>query len=300
MTSLGIGEAVWQDAQSRIRIYPCRVNRASQMGHPCLKYLVLSRTRWTDKMPYGADLQLIFDEGNYQEQLVLDKLRKVGINIVHQQRDFEWAEYQITGHIDGMLESDGRLIPIEIKSTSPYNFDALTNAENIVETMLAGPTYMQKYPAQMLLYMLMSNKDQGLWIFKNKVTGQIADRLVELEPWLDYAESIVSKAEVINAHIRDKTEPEGVNDWMICRDCDFNHICHPDKTDGDHFDMIAELEPLLDRRDELKALIRAPEKELKALNEHIKTILGDREGIVLAGAWRCKRGKKCWSYERVD
>jgi hypothetical protein len=117
---------------------------------------------------------------------------------------------------------------------------------------------------------------------------------------LDYAESIVKKAEAINKHVKDGTEPDGINDWMICRECDFQHICHPDKTDGDHFDLIAELEPLLDRRDELKAEIRGPEKELKLLNDHIRTVLGDREGIVLAGAWRCKRGKKCWSYERVE
>jgi CRISPR/Cas system-associated exonuclease Cas4 (RecB family) len=251
-------------------------------------------------MPHSVDLQSIFDEGKAQEKITLAEISKTEFEIIEQQRYFEWKEYEITGHIDGMVEFDGRLLPLEIKSTSDYNFKKMTQAENLVETMLAGPHYMQRYPAQLLLYMLMSNKDQGVWVFKNKQNGDIKDRLVELEPWLDYAESIVKKAESVNKHVKDGTEPEGINDWMICRECDFQHICHPSKTDGDHFDLIAELEPLLDRRDELKAEIRGPEKELKLLNDEIKTVLGDRAGIVLAGAWRCKRGKKCWSYERVE
>jgi hypothetical protein len=68
-----------------------------------------------------------------------------------------------------MVEFDGRFLPLEIKSTSDYNFKKMTQAENVVETMLAGPHYMQRYPAQLLLYMLMSNKDQGVWVFKNKL-----------------------------------------------------------------------------------------------------------------------------------
>ena len=54
--------------KSKVRIWPCHVNRASNLGHPCERYLVYSRTAWDKKAPHEWELQVVFDEGNNQER----------------------------------------------------------------------------------------------------------------------------------------------------------------------------------------------------------------------------------------
>ena len=313
METLGIGERVWRHAQGRIRIYPQHTNRASNAGHPCERFLVLVRREWRQRIPHDAGLQLVFDDGNLHERAVLRKLDDVGIEVVEQQRDYMWDEYQLSGHIDGKVLHEGQLIPIEIKSMSPHAFQRFTTAEDVVAAMLDGPIYHRLYPAQLLLYMRMDGKDRAAWIFKNKLNGRIEDRVIHLEPYQEYVGQVLARLDRVNEHVRAHTMPDIEVGFWTCEGCGFHHVCHPDRIDGRQVEMVPELEWYLDLREKLQLQIRPIQAELREVEQEIALRVGRFDSMVIAGHWRGvprvvqsrgrngdERSYTTWKWSRVD
>src|SRR3990167_1885529 len=134
------------EAKSRkINVWPCNSNRASEAGHECERYLVYMRTRWQEKLLHNLNLQYIFDECKWQEEAILTTLKEAGINVIEQQRPFEWKEYKLTGHIDGKIPNDGIAIPFEIKGFSNNNYEKINSVEDMLKNKHA---YMRRYPSQ--------------------------------------------------------------------------------------------------------------------------------------------------------
>lgn len=269
-----IVEKVREKVASQIKQFPVHSNRASEIGHPCEKYLVLMRTRWEEKTLHDVNLQFIFNEGNLHEDSVIRTLQNAGIQIIEQQRAFEWKKYRITGHVDGKIIIDNKAIPLEIKSMSPYMFDSINSVKDLLDGKYA---YLKKYPAQLTLYMLMDDKDEALFLFKNKVNGQLKEIPMTLD--YEYGERLLKKVERINAHVENNTLPEPI-DWdeYTCGGCGFNHICLPEvrRTAIDFTDN-KELENKLKRRDELKISV----SEYDKLDKDIKDCLKEKEKVVV-------------------
>jgi hypothetical protein len=279
-------------AASRIKPWRVASNRASNVGHPCLKYLVLNRTSWEEATLHDVDKQLLFDEGNHQEEIVLGTLRSAGVRVTKQQVQFHLKETDISGHIDGMVETPpegfGKLyeIPIEIKSTSAVNFQRLATADDLVGTMLEGPWYHSMYPAQLLTYCLGMGSPVACWVFKNKVNGDIKDRTVVLEEHREYAQGIFARAAAVNEHMRAGTLPEGTEDPAVCEECGFAWKCHPGMVPTGQVQFLMELEWWLDLRDQLHEQMRRPKAELREVEHEIRTLLEGRDAAIVAGKWR--------------
>jgi CRISPR/Cas system-associated exonuclease Cas4 (RecB family) len=279
-----IVEKVLEAKQAKIKQWPVKSNRASELGHDCIKYLVLNRTRWQEKSIHDAQLQMIFDMGNAVESLVLTDLKEAGFTVVEQQRPFSWEEYNITGSIDAKIIVNERLYPLEIKSSAPNPFNSVNSAQDMFNHKYH---YMRKYPAQLTLYMLMDGKDEGVFLFKNKSTGELKEIWMSLD--YEFAESLIKKAETINKHIADGTLPEPIDyDENICGDCAFRHICLPDRI-GKEIEQIndEELVELLTRYEALKESA----KEYKQIDDRIGEIVKGKEKI-LAGDYYIE-GKWC-------
>ena len=259
---------------SRIKQWPVVSNRASDLGHECLRYLVFMRTRWREKTLHGVRLQSIFDEGNIHEEAVLSDLRKAGIQIIEQQRAFEWKQYQITGHIDAKAIMDGKVIPLEIKSSSPFVWKAI----NTVDDLKHGKYhYLRKYPAQMTLYLLMDEKNMGMFIFKDKTTGLLKEIPMELD--YELGEKLLQKAEAINQHVAEGTIPPCCEyDEQLCGECGFLHICLPEiKRDALEFRVDPEMEGKITKWFSLKDA----SAEYTSLDKHIKETFREKEKIVV-------------------
>ena len=290
-----IVEKVLEAKQAKVKQWPVNANRASELGHECLRYLVLLRTRWQEKTLHDARLQMIFDMGRMVEDLVCQDLRDAGFTIVEQQRPFSWAKYQITGSIDlklaielALLQTDGippeikaqleqypnPVIPTEIKSAAPHPFESI----NCVADMIRHKYhYMRKYPAQLTLYLIMDGKEVGLFLFKNKSTGEIKEIWMQLD--YDFAESLVQKAELINKHVAEGTLPEPMEyNEDICGSCGFVHICMPDRI-GKEVEVTddGELLGLVTRYMELKP----GAKEFDEVNDRINELVKGREKILV-------------------
>jgi hypothetical protein len=263
------------EAAKRIKIFPHPNNRASEAGHPCIRFLVLSRISNNLRSLHDIGLQRIFDEGNLHEDALMRDMSAADLRIVEQQRGYEWPELQLTGRIDGKLSVNGSFVPLEIKSCSANIFPEIKEIEAL-DMLKSKHSWIRKYPAQILLYMLMEGSEFGCMLFKNKGNGEKAQKLFRLEgEALEYADAVIEKLKTVNAHVALKTVPEAV---LIddCRGCPFaKTACFPGEDYGPGIDILKdpELETKLERRAELEPAA----KEFDAIDKEIKD--GDGKNV---------------------
>ncbi len=265
--------------------YPVRSNRASVLGHPCLKYLVLKRLKWEEETLPNETMKLIFNEGKLHENQVIKDMIEAGIEVIELQRSFEWSEYQITGHIDGKVKVNSKVYPIEIKTCSDFVFSKINSAKDLYES---DKHYIRMYPAQMTLYLLMDNKEEGVFIFKNKQTGQLKEIPMRLD--YDLGENLLQKAEKINEYVeKDEIPEQEIFDENLCSTCSFRHICLPEIA-RESIEIAPDTNELLDRYFELKPLA----KEYKEIEKKIKSMFKEKEKVLcgnylITGKWIKKK-----------
>lgn len=269
-----------EQTAKKIKQYPHPNNRASEVGHPCVRFLVLSRLHPELKTLHDVGLQRIFDEGNLHEDAVLRELQGAGFKLVEQQRPFEWPKFKLSGRIDARISLNGALLPLEIKSCSPNVFPAIkqTEPEDMVKSKYI---WVRRYPAQLLMYMIMSGESTGIILFKNKTTGEKCQKVFELhDENLNYAESILKKLEEVNDLVERKELPP-VEMCEECKGCGFAKTsCFPGQDYGPGFDFIADdvLETKLVRWEETKEAAKEHKELDKELKDHFKgktAIVGD-------------------------
>lgn len=252
-----IDKALIKDAESfrdKVNVYS---NWASQIGHPCLRYLCYHRTHWKEKQIPNVDMLNIFGLGKPLESAAANKLKMAGYEIYEEPESINWKKFQISGRMDRKMKWDNKILPVEIKGLSPYTWKTI---EDIDSFFISDKYYMKMYPAQLLLYCLMKDIDQGVFAILNKFTGRIKIVWLYIEPYLEFAESLLKKAEKINKYIvayekNNKTEPlDRINNFDICLDCGFRHICKPVLTQAKKTGKIEvpkEFEKVLEQREQL-------------------------------------------------
>ncbi len=267
------------------QIYPCHSNRASQLGHECLRYLVYSRTHWNKKAPITKEQQGLFDAGNIIEEYVLKQLKDSSIDVFEQQVSLSWQKYQITGHMDAMIRMPGAstddTIPAEIKSISPWGFKGINTLQDMINST---KHWERKYPAQMQLYLLMKEKEQGVFLFCNK--QNLAIKTVEVALDYGYAESIVQKAEKVNGFVIkvEETGDDALPERNVadhCEGCSFRHICIKSMNLGEGAELLPEeIEKLIDTKvawDALHAEHSEVEKEAEDAWEKVREATKGKE-----------------------
>jgi CRISPR/Cas system-associated exonuclease Cas4 (RecB family) len=280
-------EKVKKNIASKNQRFPCYVNRASSIGYfvpelnGCVRKGVYERTNWQEKELYDSNVLLIFAEGNNQERQVLKDLADAGVDIIEQQSAFEWKEYQISGHLDGVYIEEGKAIPVEIKSMSPFIFDSIHCFEDFKKK-----PWTRAYMAQIMIYMLFKNIDKGIFILKDKSTGN----LKQIDVNLDYelAENCIKTAEKINKHIKENTLPEKIKDIETCKDCKFKLICCPDINFGAPLKIIddPDFENKITKSLELKESSNEYDKLWKSITDKAKASVVNGELNQLVGKYR--------------
>lgn len=275
-------EKIIESKARKIKGYPVNSNRASDLGVPCVRYHVLNRTRWQEKSLHDVGLQFVFDIGNEIEEIVLKELSDAGIKIIEQQRSFSWPEYSITGHIDGIVLADeNKAYPMEIKSCSPFVFKAINTIDDLKNGKYG---YLRKYPTQLNLYLLMDGKERGVFLFKDKVSGQLKEIWMDLD--YDLGEETLQRAKEINTHVSAGTLPAPIGEEMWCNGCAFAHICLPEQIGKEVEVDTGELATMLDRLEELKPA----KSEYEEIDKQVKETVKGREKILagdyfITGKW---------------
>lgn len=266
---------------------PVQSNRASELGHPCLRYLVHLRRDWAKRKLPDVELAEIFREGNDQEAAVRRLLEDAGFEFKKSQQAFFWPDPQISGHIDGMISyrgqrpawwpSHGGDVPCEIKTCSPWVFASL---QTVADLRAASQVWIRKWPDQMQVYLLLTDQPVGVLILKDKTRARIRDLWIELD-W-DRANDLVERAEEINSHLARGTYPERT-EGPYCTTCDFAALCDPPGLHRSGAQCLddPEVEALLNRRAELAAYLSEYREVDAALRERIP------EGVdrIAVGDW---------------
>ncbi len=285
-------EIIEEYKAAKRKIWPCHTNRASEIGHPCLRYLVFLRTHWDLTALPPVKTQFLFDEGKLHEEAVKRELQDAGIEVVETQRPYEWKKYKLTGHIDGKVKVNDELYPIEIKSVAPWMMDSINKLDDMWQHRTI---HVRKWPNQLISYLAMDQKDEGILILKNRLTGELKDLPISYN--IDYVDLLLHKCNKVNWYVSRRRLPGFDKDldsgW--CEDCKFAHICLPDKLGGKPFPTISdeELICLIEEHQKLKEYHKSYLELDRALNKKIE---GMKYGIVgnwlIQGKWIDRKGFK--------
>jgi hypothetical protein len=261
-----------EEKAKQVKAFPQHTNRASSIGHPCIRLLVLKRRHWKDIPVISPGLKLRFELGDVFEKKALRDLEDAGVDVFQQQTPFFDKATNISGHIDGLIRIDGMVYPLEIKSMSPLVFPRI----NSIEDMLRSPyPYMKAYPYQLETYMMLGEQKQSVFLLVDKSSGAYK----EIWHYADYdrQNQIIEKSRVIDEHLKNETTPDCIEyDTNTCGKCDLVHICKPVNPAGSALIKVDDdLIEALKRRQELKP----NSAEYNKLDKYVKTLLAGKNGM---------------------
>lgn len=283
MNAKQINERLYNAKKEKIKVYPCNNLRASNLGHPCERYLYLLIKHWDEQKPHDVGLQSIFDLGNTMEEYTIKNIKEAGYEVITPTvRSWKIDKPFITGREDIRIKDEnGELLPVEIKGLSPFEFDKLNSIEDFFKSKRH---YVRGYPAQLQIYMYHFSKEKGFFALTNKLTGQT--KFIEMPFDYEYAESLLQKAERIYKALDENTPPDSCDDVNVCENCPLQHICGDVKRVPDDVELDDELETLINRKQELAESKREYEK----VDKEIKERVGDREKVI-TGSYLITRNK---------
>jgi len=271
-----ISQKIIDGKLKKIKRYPQYNVRASDVGHPCERYLVYSITNWADRALYDVGLQFVFEGGDLVENLALKDFEDAGFKIYRPEPTSKQMlkNPTISGRRDVRVDF-GNGIPknVEIKGLNKYDFDSLNCVEDFFNSK---KTHLKKYPAQLMTYLYMDGEEDGFFYLKSLPGFQFKWIYVKLD--FDYMDSILKKAQRIEEHVRNKTLPPQIDDYSVCERCGFLHLCLPSlKRQPMEFIDDEDLEQKLIRWDELKPI----SKEYEELDKEIKKSFEGHEKLMI-------------------
>lgn len=275
MTAEQINARLFKAKAEKIKVYPCNNLRASNLGHPCERYLYLLIKHWDEQKPHDVGLQNIFDLGNTLEEHTINNIKEAGFEVVTPTVRSWKVEVKggiITGREDIRIKDEnGELLPVEIKGLSPFEFDKLNSVDDFLKSKRA---YVRGYPAQLFIYMLRFGKEKGYFALTNKLTGET--KFIEVPFDYEFGEQMLSKAERIYAALEAETPPDACDDISICENCSLAHICGQCRRVPADVDLDEELDELINKK---QALLEA-KKEYEQVDKEIKARIGEREKVI--------------------
>jgi len=268
------------------KLFPCHVNRISQMGHPCLRYLYYCRTAWDKAAPTDDGLQGVFMTGTLLEPQIEKIFTDIGaaceppLRIVGTQistKDKLLDEYKISGTIDGFLQQRNgngweTLGVVDIKTSSVNIYNGLHGPESLEKY-----PWTRRYKAQLMLYALAHNVERCYILFVNK--NNLYDmKVIEFPVDMSYAESLLQKAEKVNNAVVAKDPPAKLSEPAECTRCKFASLCCPDIDAGEGITVreSTELADALDLYDELLPF----KKEFDTVDKQIKGMLTPGQSVI--------------------
>lgn len=275
MNATEINAKLFKAKADKITVYPVRNLRASNLGHPCERYLYLLIKHWEEQKPHDVGLQNIFDLGNTLEEHTIKNIKEAGYEIITPtQRSWQLDVKGgiITGREDIRIKDEnGELLPVEIKGISPFEFDKLNSVEDFLKSKRS---YIKGYPAQLFVYMLHFGKEKGFFALTNKLTGET--KFIEVPFDYDLGEEYLSKAERIYKALASNEPPEACEDISFCENCQLAHICGECRRVPTDIDLDDELDALINRKQELATA----KKEYDQVDKQIKAMVGEREKVI--------------------
>jgi len=200
-------------------------NNASQIGHPCSRFLFYRRhpEHYLYQSDYGLETMHRFWIGAELEKSCLRLLMDAGIDVLEQQKSVEYPDYQVAGQIDLKIRNNGEIGVFEIKTVQDNLYGKIFTADDLLKT---GKYYYGNYYHQLNWYLLMEGLENGGFILINKVNGDL--KFVPMQIDIASADAIGEKLLAVNKALAEDQIPPAHNDAEICPFCTFrDHCCPP-------------------------------------------------------------------------
>lgn len=262
-------------------------NWASDLHHPCTKFLVHARRDWQSRPMMDLRGCYRTEEGYDKESKFRDMLSRIQIDIDGTQRKYNTktleglVNLKLGMKIDGVFDlkkfgwqfpppfENVREIPWENKSVAPHYWDSTKT----IEDLKRHPKFwINKIPSQFNSCLLFENWPGGLislMTFGKK--PRILPMLFDKELW----EHDMGQLEKVNKHIDDGTFPPPIPyDPDVCGLCDFDHICQPLTAKGNLIEITEGETPELELYCDLQEQIKELKKKFDPLNAKL---VGNKE-----------------------
>ena len=289
ITAKELTEGLKKSYEKQEKKYPRYTNWASDAGHPCLRYLVLCRTRWEDIPPLPAEIRPRLEVGNAMHDLAEKSFREAGFQVHTSPDSLQDKKLQVSGRMDFEIGRNGESgTPVEVKSVSDFEIVKYSSIEDI----LSGKWWVKKWISQLALYCWIRGKENGILHLRSMKTYRNIDLSITDKNIIDFVDVLMKNLESVNKHIADKTLPEPIDyDDFICGGCSAKSVCLRDIPIASGEVLLDdELENQLKRRDELKPMI----KEYEELDKEIKEKTKGKTGICglyqIGGRWVENKG----------
>lgn len=296
LTTEGFAHLFETTMRRQIRVWPSRSWAPSQAGHPCDRYQVWRWTRADEQLPHDPGTEAVFQEGNVHAPHVYARLEQMGFRIVRESdRPERWQPKPgviVSGKIDGRVIGyrSTRYTPprvLEIKTIAPHAFDQIRSYQDIVQHRAF---YIRGYATQMQIYLLLDGVSDGVFVFKNKVSGAL--KLIPATLDLAAAEAAIARIERLDPMVKAQQDPPPIPfDASVCGRCGFLIYCYPvQEAEGMEVVDDGDLVELLEEHARAKTLKYAFEdldQQVKARFERVLTEDGQRALIRggKAGDW---------------
>ena len=189
-------------------MYPPRegVFHPSTLSNKCDRAVWLIYHGHMPTTPLDANLQRIFQNGNYLEKRVEQWFSNMGI-LMGREIPVKFLDPSMSGRIDFLIRhSNFGVIPVELKSINTSGFGKLTKPKD-------------EHQLQLQMYLNMGNYDSGTVLYENKNDQKIKSFIVErdFKQWdliLDRCYKIMNMTEA----------PDNCTGefWCNCKKVDFN------------------------------------------------------------------------------
>ncbi len=228
----------------------------------CTREMALAILHWEKRPTISDDLAARFEVGRDQEQATMSKLLRYGFRVVQQQRPFEArgrdGQLLVRGKIDGFFEWQGRQIPFEYKTVTPFIFPKLVDVDSVLRF-----AFFAKWVRQIWMYEYMNGIETG-FLFLDNLLGEwrcveVPLNLEAVEEILQQCERVVESVALVKSGAAKEEEalPPYHGDISVCRRCwAFGRVCTPPNLDsGPGLRVIDDpaIELMLSRRQELVA-----------------------------------------------
>ena len=287
-------ERIKYGKKRKIKVNPVHVVRASEIGHPCERYLVYCITQWEQRTPHSPETEMMFEGGRVVEDLAVKDFEEAGFKVYRPEPDKAIMSdvARITGHIDIRVDfanlpkipglnqdipqpeiSEPIIITGEIKGLNLYDWGSLDCLEDFFSS---NKVWIRKYPAQLEMYLDMKDEDLGFFYLKS-IPG-FRPKFIWIFRDKGYVAELKNKALRVERHVADGTLPSTINEPKVCQYCGFLHICLPEiKQKELEFIDDPDFETKLLRRDELDSY----RKEYDALDKEIKSYCKGRDRLMI-------------------
>ena len=198
---------------------------ASLLGHPCERWLWLS-FRWAIREHFPGRMLRLFDRGKREEAVIVENLRRIGIDIHHTSADdggqlFVELAPHVGGSLDGIIESG---VPGAEKTRHVAEFKT-HNLKSFTELKQKGVfEAKRRHWCQMQCYMHGTGIKRALYVAVCKDNDELYTERVEYNP--EMAKYIIDRGARIALTERMPAPLSTDPSWYQCKMCAAWKFCH--------------------------------------------------------------------------